>query len=87
MPPHHTAAPAFAASGGPWKSLSLPPPRPRTVCDPGTGRPAPGPRGARERELFERFVALVAACGPYAVAPAKTRVAFLVKFATSRPRG
>lgn len=36
-------------------------------------------RDARERALFRRFVALVAACGPYEVAPAKTRVAFLVK--------
>lgn len=36
-------------------------------------------RDARARALFERFVALVAACGPYEVAPAKTRVAFLVK--------
>jgi hypothetical protein len=36
-------------------------------------------RDSRERALFGRFVALVAACGPYEVAPAKTRVAFLVK--------
>lgn len=36
-------------------------------------------RDRRERALFGRFVALVAACGPYEVAPAKTRVAFLVK--------
>src|SRR5262249_14468125 len=36
------------------------------------------------RSLFERFVALVAACGPYDVAPAKTRVAFMrrVRFAS-----
>jgi len=33
--------------------------------------------GARARDLFARFEALVAACGPYEVAPAKTRVAFL----------
>ncbi len=34
--------------------------------------------------LFDRFVELVAACGPYDVAPAKTRVAFLaqVRFAS-----
>ncbi len=42
--------------------------------------------GASERgkELFDRFVAVVAACGPYVVAPAKTRVAFqaLVRFAS-----
>jgi len=33
-------------------------------------------KAKRGRALFERFVALVAACGPYHVAPAKTRVAF-----------
>ena len=42
--------------------------------------------GASEtgRVLFEDFVALIAACGPYDVAPAKTRVAFLaeVRFAS-----
>ncbi len=31
------------------------------------------------RALFERFRALVAACGPYELAPAKTRVAFMVR--------
>jgi hypothetical protein len=31
---------------------------------------------ARVRELFERFERLIASCGPYEVAPAKTRVAF-----------
>ena len=38
----------------------------------------------RGRDLFARFVALVAKCGPYDVAPAKTRVAFLarVRFAS-----
>ncbi len=30
------------------------------------------------RALFDRFVRAIAACGPYEVAPAKTRVAFLV---------
>src|SRR5262252_10262154 len=36
------------------------------------------------RTLFERFVALIARCGPYEVAPAKTRVAFMaqVRFAS-----
>ena len=36
------------------------------------------------RDLFKRFVALVARCGPYDVAPAKTRVAFMaaVRFAS-----
>jgi hypothetical protein len=40
-------------------------------------------KGARARELFERFESLIAACGPYEVAPAKTRVAFMgrVRFA------
>lgn len=38
----------------------------------------------RARALFARFVKLIAACGPYEVAPAKTRVAFmaLVRFAS-----
>jgi len=31
------------------------------------------------RTLFNRFVALVGKCGPYDIAPAKTRVSFLVK--------
>jgi hypothetical protein len=30
------------------------------------------------RDLFERFVALIRNCGAYQVAPAKTRVAFMV---------
>jgi hypothetical protein len=36
------------------------------------------------RALFDRFVALIAACGPYETAPAKTRVAFMaqVRFAS-----
>jgi hypothetical protein len=36
------------------------------------------------RQLFSRFVELIAACGPYEVAPAKTRVAFMacVRFAS-----
>jgi len=36
------------------------------------------------RQLFEQFVALIARCGPYDVAPAKTRVAFMaaVRFAS-----
>jgi Domain of unknown function (DUF5655) len=40
-------------------------------------------KGPRARELFERFESLIAACGPYEVAPAKTRVAFMgrVRFA------
>jgi hypothetical protein len=38
----------------------------------------------RGRALFRKFEALVAKCGPYDVAPAKTRVAFLarVRFAS-----
>jgi hypothetical protein len=36
-------------------------------------------KGKTERALFRRFVAAIAACGPYEVAPAKTRVAFLVR--------
>jgi Domain of unknown function (DUF5655) len=36
------------------------------------------------RDLFRRFVALIERCGPYEVAPAKTRVAFMaaVRFAS-----
>jgi hypothetical protein len=36
------------------------------------------------RDLFKRFVALIAQCGPYELAPAKTRVAFMasVRFAS-----
>jgi len=36
-------------------------------------------KSARGRALFERFRALVAACGPHTLAPAKTRVAFMVR--------
>jgi hypothetical protein len=41
-------------------------------------------KGAKARALFERFVGLISACGPYHLAPAKTRVAFLasVRFAS-----
>jgi predicted DNA-binding protein (MmcQ/YjbR family) len=40
-------------------------------------------KGSRARQLFDRFEELIAACGPYEVAPAKTRVAFMgrVRFA------
>ncbi len=40
-------------------------------------------KGDRARQLFDRFESLIAACGPYEVAPAKTRVAFMagVRFA------
>ncbi|MGH2704514.1 MAG: DUF5655 domain-containing protein [Actinomycetota bacterium] len=40
-------------------------------------------KGPRARALFRRFEALIARCGPYEVAPAKTRVAFMggVRFA------
>lgn len=40
-------------------------------------------KGDRARELLDRFESLIAACGPYEVAPAKTRVAFMgrVRFA------
>lgn len=39
--------------------------------------------GPRARTLFDRFEQLIAACGEYRVAPAKTRIAFmgLVRFA------
>jgi hypothetical protein len=40
--------------------------------------------GPRARALFDRFEAMVAACGEYHLSPAKTRVAFLgrVRFAS-----
>src|SRR5262249_821318 len=39
---------------------------------------------AAGRELFDRFVTLIAKCGPYSLAPARTRVAFMaqVRFAS-----
>jgi hypothetical protein len=36
-------------------------------------------KGERARALFERFSQLVASCGPVTPAPAKTRVAFMVR--------
>jgi Domain of unknown function (DUF5655) len=36
-------------------------------------------KGSRARELFDGFETLIAACGPYEVAPAKTRVAFMAR--------
>jgi uncharacterized protein DUF5655 len=41
-------------------------------------------KGQRARELFDGFESLIAACGPYEVAPAKTRIAFMgrVRFAS-----
>lgn len=40
-------------------------------------------KGERARALFDGFERLIASCGPYEVAPAKTRVAFMgrVRFA------
>jgi hypothetical protein len=48
--------------------------------------------GPRERALYRRFERMIAACGPYHVSPAKTRVAFMarVRFAgitSIGPRG
>ncbi|NOT31068.1 MAG: hypothetical protein HOP15_11525 [Planctomycetes bacterium] len=48
--------------------------------------------GARERALYAHFERMIAACGPYHVSPAKTRVAFMarVRFANVNsigPRG
>ena len=41
-------------------------------------------KSERGRDLFERFAVLIARCGPFDVAPAKTRVAFMaeVRFAS-----
>ena len=36
-------------------------------------------KGARAREMFEGFAALLRQCGPVTAAPAKTRVAFMVR--------
>ena len=36
-------------------------------------------KGARARELYEGFEALLRKCGPVIAAPAKTRVAFMVR--------
>lgn len=36
-------------------------------------------KGPAARRLFERFTELVRACGPVELAPAKTRVAFMVR--------
>jgi hypothetical protein len=36
-------------------------------------------KGPRARALFARFAALVRRCGPVTVAPAKTRIAFMVR--------
>lgn len=48
--------------------------------------------GKRERALYRRFERMIAACGPYHVSPAKTRIAFMarVRFAgvtSIGPRG
>lgn len=39
--------------------------------------------GVRAREMYDRFEQMIAACGKYHIAPAKTRIAFLgrVRFA------
>ena len=39
--------------------------------------------GPRARDLYDRFESMIAACGEYHIAPAKTRIAFLgrVRFA------
>jgi hypothetical protein len=36
-------------------------------------------KGERARAMFARFVELVESCGPVIAAPAKTRVAFMVR--------
>ena len=40
--------------------------------------------GPRARQLYQRFEELIAGCGPYHIAPAKTRIAFMarVRFAS-----
>ena len=53
------------------------------ACGPYTVESFLAGKGARARTLFDRFVELIDRCGPYEVAPAKTRVAFMgrVRFA------
>jgi hypothetical protein len=36
-------------------------------------------KGPRARELFDGFAALIRKCGPVTTAPAKTRIAFMVR--------
>jgi hypothetical protein len=36
-------------------------------------------KGDLARGLFDRFESLITACGPYEVAPAKTRIAFMAR--------
>jgi len=36
-------------------------------------------KGARARAMFERFAELAQSCGPLTLAPAKTRIAFMVR--------
>ena len=36
-------------------------------------------KGARARELYDGFEQLIASCGDYEVAPAKTRIAFMAR--------
>jgi hypothetical protein len=59
-------------------------PRQSHACGPFSAEAFLAGRTARERELCGRFVALIAAAGPYELAPARTRIAFLaeVRFAS-----
>jgi hypothetical protein len=52
-------------------------------CSPYTVETFLAGKGPHARALFEKFESMVAACGPYTVSPAKTRVAFMgrVRFA------
>ncbi len=48
-------------------------------CGPYTVETFLAGKGERARLLFERFAGLVAECGPYDFAPAKTRIGFQVR--------
>lgn len=49
------------------------------ACGPYTVETFLAGKGDQARTLFHRFVELIERCGPYEVAPAKTRVAFMAR--------
>ena len=49
------------------------------ACGPYTVETFLAGKGTRARILFDRFEELISKCGPYEVAPAKTRVAFMAR--------
>lgn len=49
------------------------------ACGPYTVEKFLEEKGPRAHELFQRFVDLIRKCGPVTTAPAKTRIAFMVR--------